>query len=323
VNSLQRARKVIDIEVGALLDLRKRLNGEFGQAVKLITETVKRHHKVIVIGVGKSGHIGEKIAATMTSTGAPAVVLDALNAMHGDLGVVAAGDVIIALSYSGETEELTRILPYIKRQKVTLIAMCGNPKSTLAANADVYLDAAIRCEACPLNLAPTSSTTVMLVLGDCLAMAVLDAQGFKKEDFARFHPGGSLGRNLLLKASDVMRPLHQVAVLKTTAKVSACLKEMIAKRCGATVAVNRQGKLEGIYTHGDFVRGYQDNKNIGSELLGKVMTKKPVSVRDSKLAVEVLKIFESHRIEDLIVLDQQNKPIGLIDVQDLTKLKLL
>jgi arabinose-5-phosphate isomerase len=323
VNSLQRARTVIDIEVEALLDLKKRLNSEFKQAVSLITEAVKRHNKVIVIGVGKSGHIGDKIAATLTSTGAPAVVLNALNAMHGDLGVVASGDVVIALSSSGETEELTRILPSIKREKVALIAMCGSAKSTLATNADVHLDVAIRREACPLNLAPTSSTTVMLVLGDCLAMAVLDAQGFKKEDFARFHPGGTLGKNLLLKANDVMRPLDQVAVLKTTEKVATCLKEMTAKRCGATVVVDKQGRLAGIYTHGDFVRGYQKNSRIGDERLGDVMTKNPVSVRDGKLAVEVLKIFEGHRIEDLIVLDKQNKPIGLIDVQDLTKLKLL
>jgi arabinose-5-phosphate isomerase len=323
VNSLQRARTVIDIEIEALLDLKKRLDSSFNQAVKLVTEAVKRHHKVIVIGVGKSGHIGDKIAATMTSTGAPAVVLNALNAMHGDLGVVAAGDVVIALSYSGETEELIRILPSIKREKVALIAMCGHAKSTLAANADVNLDVAIRREACPLNLAPTSSTTAMLALGDCLAMAVLDAQGFRKEDFARFHPGGTLGRNLLLKASDVMRPLAAVATLKTTARVAAALEEMIAKRCGATVVVNSSGRLAGIYTHGDFVRGYQKNRNIGGERLGGVMTKNPVSVRDGKLAVEVLKIFENHRIEDLIVLNQQNKPIGLIDVQDLTKLKLL
>ncbi len=323
MNSLQRARTVIDIEIEALLDLKKRLDSSFNQAVKLVTEAVKRHHKVIVIGVGKSGHIGDKIAATMTSTGAPAVVLNALNAMHGDLGVVAAGDVVIALSYSGETEELIRILPSIKREKVALIAMCGHAKSTLAANADVNLDVAIRREACPLNLAPTSSTTAMLALGDCLAMAVLDAQGFRKEDFARFHPGGTLGRNLLLKASDVMRPLAAVATLKTTARVAAALEEMIAKRCGATVVVNSSGRLAGIYTHGDFVRGYQKNRNIGGERLGGVMTKNPVSVRDGKLAVEVLKIFENHRIEDLIVLNQQNKPIGLIDVQDLTKLKLL
>jgi len=323
VNSLQRARTVIDIEVEALLDLKKRLNGNFKQAVNLITEAVKRHNKVIVIGVGKSGHVGDKIAATLTSTGAPAVVPNALNAMHGDLGVVASGDVVIALSYSGETEELTRILPSIKREKVALIAVCGSAKSTLAVNADVHLDVSIRREACPLNLAPTSSTTVMLVLGDCLAMAVLDAQGFKKEDFARFHPGGTLGRNLLLKANDVMRPLDQVAVLKTTEKVSACLKEMTAKRCGATVVVDKQGKLAGIYTHGDFVRGYQKNSNIGNERLGDVMTRNPISVRDGKLAVEDLMGGTFTIIEDLIVSDKQNKPIGLIDVQDLTKLKLL
>ncbi|MDR1305468.1 MAG: KpsF/GutQ family sugar-phosphate isomerase [Verrucomicrobiales bacterium] len=323
MNSLQRARTVIDIEVEALLDLKKRLRGEFRRAVGLITEAVKRHHKIIIVGVGKSGHIGDKIAATLTSTGAPAVVLNALNAMHGDLGVVAAGDVVIALSYSGETEELLRILPSIKREKVTLIAMCGNAKSTLAVNADVQLDTAVRREACPLNLAPTSSTTVMLALGDCLAMAVLDAQGFQKEDFARYHPGGSLGRNLLLKAADVMRPLTAVAALTVSDTVAAALAAMSARRCGATVVTDRRGRLAGIYTHGDFVRGYQRDKDTGSAKLGAVMTKRPVTVSADRLAVEVLRIFEEHRIKDLIVLERQNKPIGLIDVQDLTKLKLL
>ncbi|MDR2462975.1 MAG: KpsF/GutQ family sugar-phosphate isomerase [Verrucomicrobiales bacterium] len=323
MNSLQRARAVLDIEVEALLDLKKRLGGEFSQAVQLITEAVQRRHKIIVIGVGKSGHVGDKIAATLTSTGAPAVVLNALNAMHGDLGVVAAGDVVIALSYSGETEELTRILPSIKREKITLIAMSGNAKSTLATNADVHLSVSIRREACPLNLAPTSSTTAMLALGDCLAMAVLDAQGFKKEDFARFHPGGSLGRNLLLKATDVMRPLATVAALTVSDTVADALAEMNAKRCGATIVSDRRRKLAGIYTHGDFVRGYQNNSDIGGARLGDVMTRRPVTVSDRKLAVEVLRIFEEHRIKDLIVVSQQNQPIGLIDVQDLTKLKLL
>jgi arabinose-5-phosphate isomerase len=323
MNALQRARTVIDIEVEALRDLKRRLGGEFAQAVKLITAAVQRRHKIIVIGVGKSGHIGDNIAATMTSTGAPAVVLNALNAMHGDLGVVAAGDVVIALSYSGETEELTRILPSIKREKVTLIAMSGNAASTLAVNADVHLDAAVRREACPLNLAPTSSTTAMLALGDCLAMAVLDAQGFNKEDFARYHPGGALGRNLLLKARDVMRPLSAVAALTVSDTVAAALAEMSAQRCGATIVTNRRRQLAGIYTHGDFVRGYQRDPNTGAAKLGAVMTRAPVTVSADKLAVEVLRLFEEHRIKDLIVVDKQNHPIGLIDVQDLTRLKLL
>ncbi|MDD5260758.1 MAG: KpsF/GutQ family sugar-phosphate isomerase [Methylacidiphilales bacterium] len=323
MNYLQRARLVIDIEVESLLSLKKRLDGDFNKAVELTVAALKHRNKVIVIGVGKSGHVGDKIAATLTSTGAPAVVLNALNAVHGDLGIVSKGDVVLALSYSGETEELLRILPAIKREGITLIALSGNPASTLAKNADVYLDVSVSREACPLNLAPTSSTTTMLVMGDCLAMAVLEAQGVNKDDFARFHPGGIIGRNLLLSVADVMRSLDKVSVLKNTDKVSACLQEMTAKRCGATVVVNSKGQLEGIYTHGDFVRSYQNNKDIGNMPLGKVMTQNPICVRVDKLAVEVLNIFENHRIEDLIVIDKKRKPVGLIDVQDLTRLKLL
>ena len=323
VNYLQRARRVIEIEIAALSKLKKRLNGDFNKSVALTVEALRRRNKIIVIGVGKSGHIGDKIAATLTSTGAPAIVLNALNAVHGDLGLVSKGDVVLALSYSGETEELIRILPALKREGITLIALSGNAQSTLAANADVFLDVTVDREACPLNLAPTSSTTTMLVLGDCLAMAILEARGFKKEDFARFHPGGTIGRNLLLEVADIMRPLDRVVLLKTSDKVNTCLTEMTAKRCGATIVVNRTGQLAGIYTHGDFVRSYQQNRDIGHRPLGEVMTCDPICVRSDKLAAEVLNIFENHRIEDLVVIDKKHKPVGLIDVQDLTKLKLL
>jgi arabinose-5-phosphate isomerase len=323
VSYLSQAKQVFDIEIESLRALKSRLNGDFNLAVDTILQTLQRKGKIIVVGVGKSGHVGEKIAATFTSTGATAVVLNALNAFHGDLGVVSKGDVVLALSYSGETEELLRILPNLKRSATKLIALTGQSKSTLAMNADVHLDVSVKREACPLNLAPTSSTTTMLVLGDALAMVVLSARGFKKEDFARFHPGGSLGRNLLLKVQDVMRPSDSVVVSKTTDSVAKALADMTAKRCGAAMIVTSSGQLAGIYTHGDFVRSFQVNKDIGSAKLRDVMIKNPISVQIDKLAVEVLNIFEKHRIEDLVVLDRNKKPVGLIDVQDLTKLKLL
>lgn len=323
MNYLSQAHKVFDIEIDSLRALKSRLDGDFSLAVDTILQTLQRKGKIIVVGVGKSGQVGEKIAATFTSTGATAVVLNALNAFHGDLGVVSKGDIVLALSYSGETEELLRILPNLKRSATKLIALTGQSKSTLASNADVHLDVSVKREACPLNLAPTSSTTSMLVLGDALAMVVLSARGFKKEDFAQFHPGGSLGRNLLLKVQDVMRSADSVVISRTTDTVGKALADMTAKRCGAAMVVNAKGQLAGIYTHGDFARSFQSNKDIGDARLRDVMIKNPVSVQIDKLAVEVLNIFEKHRIEDLVVLNRQKKPVGLIDVQDLTKLKLL
>jgi arabinose-5-phosphate isomerase len=320
---LARARHVIDLEIAGLRQLSKGLDAHFHRSVKAIQDTLRRSAKVIVVGVGKSGHIGEKIAATLTSTGCPAVVLNALNATHGDLGLIAKGDLVIALSFRGETEELLRILPGIKRQSSTLIAITGNPQSTLALAADIHLHIPITREACPFNLAPTTSTTAMLVLGDALAMVLLEQRGFKKEDFARYHPGGSIGRHLLLGVRDIMRPITQVAVCRQTDNVRRALAEISAKRCGAAVVVTARGTLAGIYTHGDFARGYQQNPRIGDLPLSKVMTLRPVSVPVDKLAVDVLNILGQHRIEDLIVVDRAKKPVGLIDVQDLTKVKLI
>jgi arabinose-5-phosphate isomerase len=284
---------------------------------------VEKRNKIVVVGVGKSGHIGEKIAATLTSTGSPAVVLNSMNALHGDLGVVADGDIVLALSYSGETEELTRLVPALRRFDVKMIAITGNAKSFLAAQADLHLDAHVGQEACPLNLAPTSSTTAMLVLGDALAMVLLEARGFKKEDFATFHPGGTLGRNLLMKVQDIMRTREQMAVLSGSATVNEALALIGSKRAGAIAVIDKKGQLAGIYTHGDFTRGYQKDVNIGRAKLAEVMTKNPITVRVEKLAVEVLNLFEKHRIGDLIVVDRKNQPVGLVDAQDLAKVKLL
>jgi arabinose-5-phosphate isomerase len=320
---IEKAARVLDLEISELQRLRQRLGLSFQRAVELIKETVEARGKVIVLGVGKSGHIGEKIAATLTSTGSPAVVLDSLNALHGDLGVVVDGDIVLALSYSGETEELIRILPAIARFQVNVIAICGDPKSTLAQNCEVFLDVNVEQEACPLNLAPTSSTTVMLALGDALAMVLLEARGFQKEDFAKFHPAGMVGRSLLLRVHQIMRPRTAVAVVRPETTIRAVLETMTSLRAGAAVVAGDDEQLLGIFTHGDFVRHFQTDPRIGERLVADLMTLNPVVVHQDKLAVEVLNLLERHRIDDLIVVDNRGVPVGIVDSQDLTKLKLL
>ena len=320
---LEKAKRVLDAEIFELKRLRERLGDEFGRAVEVIKEALDARGKVVVVGVGKSGNIGAKIAATLTSTGSPAVVLDSLNALHGDLGMVADGDVVLALSASGETEELIRILPAIARFQVRIIAFCGDCNSTLAQNAHVFLDINIEQEACPLNLAPTSSTTVMLALGDALAMVLLEARGFNKEDFAKFHPAGMVGRSLLMRVHQVMRPREVMAVVSPDARVRDVLKTMTAVRAGAAVVAGEDRHLAGIFTHGDFVRYFQTDPKIGERLVADLMTLNPVTVHKDRLAVEVLNLLERHRIDDLVVVDDENVPVGIVDSQDLTRLKLL
>src|SRR2546425_6291686 len=320
---LEKAGRVLDIEIFELKRLRERLGENFSRAVELIKETVDARGKVVVVGVGKSGHIGVKIGATLTSTGSSAVVLDSSNALHGDLGVIADGDVVLALSASGETEEIVRVLPAIAWFQVKIIAMCGDPKSVLAQNAHLFLDVNIEQEACPLNLAPTSSTTVMLALGDALAMVLLEARGFNKEDFAKFHPGGKIGRSLLMRVQQVMRPRESMAVVPPTATVRDVLKAMSSVRAGAAVVAGEDRQLLGIFTHGDFARHFQSDPKVGERLVADLMTLNPVTVHKDKLAVEVLKFLETHRIDDLVVVDDDKVPVGVVDSQDLTRLKLL
>jgi arabinose-5-phosphate isomerase len=320
---LEKAGRVLDIEIFELQRLRQRLGQPFADAIELLKRAVDARGKIVVLGVGKSGHIGSKIAATLTSTGSPAVVLDSLNALHGDLGMVADGDVVLALSASGETEELLRILPAIARFRVNIIAMCGAPASTLAQNAQVMLDVNIEQEACPLNLAPTSSTTVMLALGDALAMVLLEARGFQKEDFAKFHPAGMVGRSLLMRVHQIMRPRDALALVASDTRIREVLKAMTTVRAGAAVIADADGKLLGIFTHGDFARHFQSDPKIGERLVADLMTLNPVSVHKERLAVEVLNLLERHRIDDLVVVDDENMPVGMVDSQDLTRLKLL
>ena len=320
---LGKAIRVLDIEILELQRLRDRLGDPFVRAVELVKQAVDARGKVVVLGIGKSGHIGAKIAATLTSTGSPAVVLDSSNALHGDLGVVADGDVVLALSASGETEELLQILPAIGRFDVRIIAICGKAGSTLAENAHVFLDVTIEQEACPLNLAPTSSTTVMLALGDALAMVLLEARGFQKEDFAKFHPAGMVGRSLLMRVHQIMRPREAMAIVTTDATIRDVLKAMTTVRAGAAVVADHDQHLAGIFTHGDFARHFQTDTKIGDRVVADLMTLNPVTVHRDKLAVEVLNLLERHRIDDLIVVDDNKVPVGIVDSQDLTRLKLL
>ena len=320
---LDRARRVIELELAEVQSLLSRLDGSFTSAVETMLAGIERRGKIVVCGVGKSGHIGEKIAATLTSTGSPAVVLNSLNALHGDLGVVADGDVVLALSYSGETDELINILPALARFDVRIVAMTGNASSFLAKNCHVHLDVHVEREACPLELAPTSSTTAMLVLGDALAMVLLEARGFTKDDFARFHPGGRLGRTLLMRVHQIMRGPEQMAAVQPQASIREVLHAMAKARAGAAVIAAGDGTLAGIFTHGDFGRHFQTHADLLERPVEEFMTRAPITVRGDKLAVEVLNILERHRIDDLVVVDEANVPIGVVDSQDLARFRLI
>src|ERR1700738_4799442 len=320
---LQKARRVLEIEIFALQRLADRLDNRFEQAVRLMLEIVQTGRKIIVIGVGKSGQIGEKIAATLTSTGSPAFVLSPVNALHGDLGIVADGDVVIALSYSGETAELLNILPALKRFDVRIICFTGDPGSTLARHSEIVLDCSVEKEACPLNLAPTSSTTVMLALGDALAMVLLEMRGFNEKDFAKFHPGGRLGRYLLQRVSDVMRGESRMPIVQPETDILAVLHSMNEHRAGVAVVVAPSGKLAGIFTHGDFVRAFEKKPDMISDPVEQHMVRHPITIQATKLAVEILNALDQHQIDDLVVVDDEKVPVGIVDSQELTRLKLL
>ena len=320
---LERARRVFEIELAEASATAARLDSQFILAVDLIRDALERRNKVVVLGVGKSGTIGEKIAATLTSTGSTAVVLNSLNALHGDLGIVADGDVVLALSYSGETQELLSVLPAVVRFGLPIIALTGDKNSTLAKSASAVLDVAVSQEACPLNLAPTSSTTSMLILGDALAMVLLESRGFRKEDFAKYHPGGSLGRSLLLRVNQIMRKIDELALISPAAPVVEAIQAMTKYRTGAAVVVNADETLAGIFTHGDFARHFPGNPGIGSLPVGDFMTRNPITITVDRLAAEVLQVLEHHRIDDLVVLDEKRRPVGIVDSQDLSRLKVL
>lgn len=317
------ARTVFDIELAAIRAVRCQLDAAFERAVEVTVEALRQRRKIVVVGIGKSGLIGQKIAATLSSTGSTSVVLNPLDALHGDLGLVSDGDVVLALSYSGESEELLNLLPALKRFSVRLIAVTGHPKSTLARHSDIVLNGRVPKEACPFNLAPTASTTATLVLGDALAMAILQARGFKRQDFAARHPSGAIGRALLLRVQDIMRTGERNAVALQTVTVKESLLVMTRAKAGSVSVVDRRGKLVGVFTDGDLRRQMAADESVLARPLASVMTPKPICIRAEALAVEALKVFNERNIDDLIVVNARREPVGLVDSQDLPRLKLM
>ncbi|KVA02289.1 arabinose-5-phosphate isomerase [Burkholderia ubonensis] len=318
--ALALARDVLDIEADAVRALSDQLDGDFVKAVALLLGCGGR---VVVSGIGKSGHIARKIAATLASTGTPAFFVHPAEASHGDLGMVTADDVFIGISYSGESEELVAILPLVKRIGAKLIAITGRAESSLGQLADVNLNAAVAKEACPLNLAPTASTTAALALGDALAVAVLDARGFGSEDFARSHPGGALGRRLLTYVRDVMRTGDEIPSVGLDATLSDALFQITAKRLGMTAVVAADGKVAGIFTDGDLRRVLERDGDFRRLPIVDVMTRQPRTIGPDHLAVEAVELMERHRINQMLVVDADGALIGALNMHDLFSKKVI
>ncbi|NHC09430.1 KpsF/GutQ family sugar-phosphate isomerase [Stutzerimonas degradans] len=310
------AQRTIQLETEAVEQLRSRIDERFVLACELILACKGR---VVVVGMGKSGHIGRKIAATLASTGTPAFFVHPAEASHGDMGMITRDDVVLALSNSGTTSEIVTLLPLIKRLGLNLISMTGNPESVLAKAAAVNLDASVAVEACPLNLAPTSSTTVSLVLGDALAIALLEARGFTAEDFAFSHPGGALGRRLLLKVEHVMHTGERLPKVERGTSLRDALLEMTRKGLGMTVVVERDGHLAGIFTDGDLRRTLDKGIDVRQSLIDDVMTARGKTANADMLAAEALKIMEDHKINSLVVIDDAGLPVGALNMHDLLR----
>ena len=323
MNYVARAREVIAIEIEGLQGLRDQLGEAFGAAVELILGTLEANRKIVVSGVGKNLHIAEKVSATLASTGSTSVVLNPLQAMHGDLGILRAGDVLLALSYSGESEELLALVPLARRLGSHVVSLTGNADSSLAKCSDVVVPVRVKREACPFNMAPTASTTATLAVGDALAMVLLEARGFKRDDYAKLHPGGAIGRALLLRVSDIMRTEDRVAKVPRGATVKEALLEMTRARAGSTGVVGEDNTVLGIFTDGDLRRHIADHPDLLGLPIEQFMTPSPFAVTGDQLAVDVLRIFEDHNIDDLLVVDGENRLIGAIDIQDLPKAKII
>lgn len=317
---INRAKEVLRIEAEAVKSLIKRVDKNFERAVRLILSC---KGKVVVTGMGKPGFIGEKISATLSSTGTPSLSLHPADAIHGDLGRVTRDDVVIAISNSGETEEILRLLPTLKKIGTKIVAMTGSMKSTLAKYSDVVLNVGVKKEACPFNLAPTASTTAMLAFGDALAIALLDKRGFKKEDFAFYHPGGALGKRLLLKVEDIMRKGSANPVVKGERKVKDVLLKITGARAGSASVVDKKGVLIGIFTDGDLRRHLETDAALSSRQVKNVMTKNPITISKEMLAADAFRILHEKKIDEIPVVDKSKRPIGLVDVQDLLKAGLV
>jgi arabinose-5-phosphate isomerase len=310
------ARQVIGIERDALTALLKRVGRDFEQACRLI---LKARGRVVVTGMGKPGFIAQKVSATLSSTGTPSLFLHPAEALHGDLGRVTRDDVLLIFSNSGQTEEILKILPLVKKIGVRSVAFTGNKNSSLAKSSDVVLDVSVKKEACPMNLAPTASTTAMLAMGDALALALLEMKGFKPEDFAFYHPGGNLGRKLLLKVSDIMRTGKANPIVRESVKVKQVLYRITHARAGSATVVDSQGRLKGIFTDGDLRRHLERGESVLDKAVKDVMTPNPVTLGGNRLAAQALEILRSRKIDEIPVVDARRRPVGLLDVQDLLK----
>ncbi len=313
---IEMGREALQIEARAVAALVDRLGDDFAMACRMLLACRGR---VVVSGMGKSGHVGGKISATLASTGTPAFFLHPAEASHGDLGMVAKGDVVLAISYSGETAELLTILPLFKRMEAPLIAMTGNPLSTLARESEAHLDISVPAEACPLNLAPTASTTATLAMGDALAVALLKHRGFTEEDFARSHPGGTLGRRLLLRVSDVMRRGDDLPMVRPETSLPEGLLEMSRKRLGLTAVVDGNRHVVGIFTDGDLRRALDRSVDIHKSTMADVMTRGCRSIGPQELAAEAVLMMEKHAVNGLLVLDEQGVLVGALNVHDLLR----
>ncbi len=318
--ALRLAQETFDIEAAAVLGLKARTNEAFARAVQLL---LRVRGRVVVMGMGKSGHIGRKVAATLASTGTPAMFVHPAEASHGDLGMIKSVDLVLAISNGGESEEITVILPVFKRLGVPLVAVTGRMDSTLARHADIVLDSGVEKEACPLNLAPTASTTAQLALGDALAVALLDARGFRAEDFARSHPGGALGRKLLTHLSDVMRSGEAVPRVGPDTSFTDLMREMSAKGLGASAVVDGDGRVLGIFTDGDLRRLVEKGLDLRGLTAREVMHPRPRTIRHDVLAVEAAELMEQHRITSVLVIDPAGKLCGMVNSNDLMRAKVI
>lgn len=318
---MSKAKRVLRVEAAGLQELHDRIDAQFAEACQLMLHGLGR---VVTIGMGKSGHVARKIAATLASTGTPAFFVHPAEASHGDLGMITDADVVLALSNSGESDELLTIMPLLKRQGNPLIAMTGKPNSTLAKHADVHLNVGVHEEACPLGLAPTSSTTAAMAMGDALAVALLEARGFTDQDFARSHPAGSLGRQLLLRIADVMHSGDTVPSVRDTASVSEALVEMSSKRLGMTAVVDEHDRLAGVFTDGDLRRTLDQNSADPRTLpVTQAMTPNPKTIAAHRLAVEAARLMETHGIHSLLVVDADNRLQGALNIHDLLRARVV
>ena len=320
---LSRAREVMEVEISGVRKVRDELGEPFVALVKKCLEILHDGGKLVLCGVGKSGHISKKLAATLASTGARAVFMHPVEAMHGDLGVVSPQDLLLAVSYSGETDELLRVLPAVKRMGVPIVGITGKAESRLGTFSDMVVPMPVEREACPFNLAPTTTTTALLALGDALAMVLLDCQNFQLSDYAKNHPAGAIGRTITLTVKDCMRTGERCAVVTPQATVREALLAMTKARDGAVAIVDAQNRLLGIFTDGDFRRAMTANDQVLQAPIESVMTKSPVAINQRQMAVEILKLIEHRKIDDVVAVDDEGRFVGMVDIQDLPKFKVM